>query len=70
MVDRQQDVLRLFKPGQDLVVFNNVKELQDLVGYYLQHPKEAKAIAERGRKKVLAKHTYQHRIQEILDNVM
>jgi spore maturation protein CgeB len=70
VVDRQQDVLRLFKPSQDLVVFNNVQELRDLTRYYLLHPKEAKAIAERGRKKVLAKHTYRHRIQEILDNVM
>lgn len=69
-IDGQRDVLRLFKPGKDLVVFNNVKELRDLVGYYLQHPKEAKAIAERGRKKVLAKHTYRHRIQEIFDNMM
>jgi spore maturation protein CgeB len=70
VVDGQRDVLRLFKPGKDLVVFNNVEELRDLVGHYLQYPKEAKTIAERGRKKVLAKHTYRHRIQEILDNVM
>ena len=70
VVDRQRDVLRLFKPDKDLVVFNNVKELRKLVKYYLQHPKEANAIAERGRKKVLAKHTYRHRIQEKLDNVM
>jgi spore maturation protein CgeB len=70
VVDRQRDVLRLFKAGKDLVVFNTVKELGDLVRYYLQRPKEAKAIAERGGKKVLAQHTYRHRIQEILDNVM
>lgn len=70
VVDGQRDVLRLFKAGKDLVVFNNVKELRDLARYYLHHPKEAKAIAERGRKKVLAKHTYRHRIQEILDHVM
>ena len=70
VVDGQGDVLRLFKPGKDLVVFANMKELRDLVGYYLHHSQEAKAIAKRGRKKVLSKHTYRHRIQEILDTVM
>lgn len=69
VVNRQRDVLKLFKPGKDLVVFNTVQELGDLVRYYLQHPKEAKAIAARGREKVLAKHTYRHRIEEILAHI-
>jgi spore maturation protein CgeB len=70
MVDKQRDVLRIFKPGEDLVVFDDVKELQELVAYYLSHPKQAEKIAQKGRKKVLAKHTYGHRIKEILGIVM
>jgi spore maturation protein CgeB len=70
VVDRQPDVLRLFKPGEDLAVFANVEELRSLVAYYLRNPKEAEKIARRGRRKVLAHHTYRHRIKEILDTVM
>lgn len=69
VVDKQRDVLRLFNTGEDLVVFDDVKELRELVTYYLRHPKEAKTIAARGRKKVLANHTYKHRIKEILSAV-
>jgi spore maturation protein CgeB len=70
IVDRQPDVLRFFESGKDLVVFDDLKGLQELVKYYLQYPNEAEAIAARGREKVLAKHTYSHRIKEILAIVM
>lgn len=70
VVDKQRDVLNIFNPGKDLAVFDDAKELRDLITYYLQHPREAKAIAEKGRKKVVAHHTYRHRIKEILDTVM
>jgi spore maturation protein CgeB len=70
IVDEQRDVLRYFTPGEDLVVFDDVKELRELVTYYLSHPKEAGRIAKKGRKKVLAHHTYRHRIKKILDIVM
>lgn len=69
IVDRQPDVLELFTPGEDLVVFGDAEELRELVAYYLQHPGEAEKIAKRGRKKVLAHHTYRHRIKEIIDTV-
>jgi spore maturation protein CgeB len=70
VVDKQPDVLRLFKPGEDLAVFDDAEELRSLVTYYLQNPKEAEKIARRGKKKALAHHTYRHRIKEILDTVI
>lgn len=69
IVDRQPDVLRLFANGEDLVIFDDIKDLKELVSYYLKHRKEARKIAKAGRKKVLAHHTYRHRIKEILDIV-
>jgi spore maturation protein CgeB len=69
IVDSQPDVLKFFIPGQDLAVFNDATELRELVSYYLDHPREAERIARKGREKVLAHHTYRHRIREILDIV-
>lgn len=70
VVDRQPDVLRLFNPGEDLAVFDSVEELVERAAFFLRHAKEAGKIAQNGRKKVLAHHTYRHRIKEILDIVM
>lgn len=66
VVDKQKDVLSLFNPGEDLAIFDNVDELREIIPYYLDHPDEARMMAENGRRKVLASHTYRHRIEEIL----
>jgi spore maturation protein CgeB len=66
MVDDQKDVKKLFKDREELVVFKDAHELRNLISYYLQMPKDRKSIAALGRKKVLKKHTYEHRIQELL----
>lgn len=69
IVDEQKDVLSLFKPGEHLVIFKDIDDLREKVSYYLKHPDEARRIAENGRKEVLSKHTYRHRVREILEKV-
>ncbi len=54
---------------KEIVMFNNSNELHELIRYYLKHEQERKAIAERGYKKVIAMHTYDHRIAEIFAKV-
>jgi spore maturation protein CgeB len=66
MVDAQKDVIRLFKDREELAVFQNVDELRQLITYYLNRPEERLKIAEAGRKSVLEKHTYKHRVHELL----
>lgn len=66
MVDNQKDVLTLFRDREDLVVFKDIDDLKHLVAYYLHHPEERQKIAETGYKTVLSKHTYKHRIREML----
>lgn len=67
--DNQRDVLRLFKNREHLVVFDTVDELKEIVGYYLHHPDAARTIAEKGRNEVYAKHTFSHRVRDILSRV-
>jgi spore maturation protein CgeB len=64
--DRQKDVLALFKDGEHLVTFGDGKDLVDKIKYFLQHPEERKKIAAAGRREVLNKHTYTHRMQNLL----
>jgi spore maturation protein CgeB len=64
--DRQKDVLALFKDGEHLATFGDGKDLVDKIKYFLQCPEERKRIAAAGRREVLNKHTYTHRIQDLL----
>ncbi|MBD3343800.1 MAG: glycosyltransferase [Chitinivibrionales bacterium] len=54
---------------KELVVFRNSEHLQELIDYYLRHETERAAIAERGMKKVLSRHTYDHRVRVILKEI-
>ncbi len=66
IVDGKRDVLALFKPGEHLVCFKEIGEVKELARYYIDHPQERKEIAQKGHNEVLKKHTYTHRIKELL----
>lgn len=59
----------LFKDGVHLGTYHGPEDLLDKIGYYLSHEKVRKKIAERGRKHILARHTYRHRMEKILSEV-
>ncbi len=50
---------------REVVVFDDERHLADLIDYFASHDSERNAIVERGRRRVLAHHTYDHRIAEI-----
>ncbi|MES2309290.1 MAG: glycosyltransferase [Verrucomicrobiota bacterium] len=58
----------LFTAGEDFVLYNS-EDLIEQISYYLKNEKEREAIAQSGREKVLAAHTYDHRVQALLDVV-
>ncbi len=64
--DYRPEAENFFEIGKEIVCFKNVKELKDKTRYFIDHPKERKAIAERGRKRVLDEHTYKHRLKKII----
>jgi spore maturation protein CgeB len=66
IVDAKRDVLALFKSAEHLVCFNKIHEVKGLAKYYLDHPQERNEIAQKGHHEVLEKHTYVHRIKELL----
>lgn len=57
----------LFKDGEDLVTYDNPKELKEKVDFYLEHPDKREEIADNGRRKVLAAHTYGDRVETMLE---
>lgn len=65
----QADFLDLFVPDEDFVYYENKKDLLQKIGYYLRHEEERKAIAENGYAKIVAEHTYRHRVRELFQSL-
>jgi hypothetical protein len=59
----------LFTVGQEIVVFDDDADLPAQVDYFLAHPQEREAIAAAGQRRVLAEHTYAHRVDRLLETV-
>ena len=64
IVDRA-DVDSLYDPGSELLVFNSTQELVELAERAGTEPQWAQAIAQAGRKRTLAEHTFAHRVQAL-----
>jgi spore maturation protein CgeB len=66
IVDASPVMEEYFIPGQELVCFRDLKELQELIPYYLNRPQERAEIAQAGYLRAHAEHTFQHRLKKML----
>ncbi|MFQ5450145.1 MAG: glycosyltransferase [Nitrospinaceae bacterium] len=66
LVDHRSELEELFKVGEEMVTFHDIEELKDKINYYLVHEEERTGIAGKASRRVLAEHTLQHRLNEML----
>ena len=66
VVDRREDLDRLFTPEDEILVFDNALHLRRIVEDALQDQTAVERIAQAGRQRVLADHTYMHRMMTVL----
>lgn len=69
LVDKRALMDELFEEDE-LVTFTSISEMLAKIKYYLAHPEERKAIAKKSRSKVLRSHTYEHRMETLLDFIL
>jgi len=69
LVDRRELLPPLLRPHAEVATFTDAAELHDRVRYYLAHSKDRAWLAAAGRARVLAEHTYRHRMQRLLETV-
>ncbi len=67
LVDRRSELNNLFKEGEEVVIFDDQNDLRQKIEYYLKNPDEAHIISENGRNRVLRDHTYEKRMEEMLE---
>ncbi len=68
VTDDAVGLTELFVEGKHFVKYED-DNLLETVRYYLDHPDEREIVAKAGREKVLASHTYGHRIKQIIETL-
>ena len=66
----QPDLGRFFEIGEEVVSFEGPDDLKRKMDYYLARPDEMDRMGERARQRVLAEHTYEHRMRQMLEVVL
>lgn len=61
----QAEIPEHFIPDEDIVLYDNIPNLLDKIGYYLKHDDERCQIAKNGHAKVTEFHSYDVRLQEM-----
>jgi spore maturation protein CgeB len=67
LVDTRLLLPELFAEGE-LALFSSMAELLDGVEFYRAHPEKRAEVAAKGRARVLAEHTYVHRMRTLLEH--
>lgn len=65
----QRDFSDCYVENQDYVYFDSPDDMMNKIEYYLSHEKERLEIARNGYEKTLHKHTFAHRIKQIIEIV-
>ncbi|WP_018700263.1 CgeB family protein [Amorphus coralli] len=66
LVDWRPSLSSLFVDGSELVTFRGVEDLKRLIDHYLPREAERLEIAEAGKRRAHAEHTYRHRLALLL----
>ncbi len=67
--DDLPDLPLCFEPGREILVYRDGDELNDLVARLERDRSFGASVAEAGRRRVLAEHTYCHRVKVILNDL-
>lgn len=59
------DMRDYFKLGEEIVVYKNNEDLVEKIKYYLAHPEEREAIAQRGYERTIRDHSTKKRFEDI-----
>ncbi|UOR05913.1 glycosyltransferase [Hymenobacter aerilatus] len=64
--DAKEEIPALYTPNEEIVLYEDARQLSELCTHYLARPEERARIAEQAYARTLREHTYQHRMQELL----
>lgn len=69
LTDWREQMEELFDPGSEIICYRTPEEATALIRHYLAAPAERDAVARRARRRILAMHTYEHRLKTLADHM-
>ncbi len=66
LTDWREQIENLFEPDSEVVCYRRPDEAPDLLRHYLRHPGARRAVATAARRRILAQHTYEHRLRTLI----
>ncbi|MFC4076929.1 glycosyltransferase [Salinithrix halophila] len=66
LVSRRRDLGRLYRLGEEIITYKNLKDLKQKIDYYLIHDKQREEIAGRAYRRTLRDHTYTVRMRQLI----
>ncbi|MBO2943994.1 glycosyltransferase [Paenibacillus sp. F411] len=67
LTDIREDLYHYYEPGVDIETFRDARELQHKLEHYLSREQERLDIAVRGLRTTWSRHTYKHRLPQLLE---
>lgn len=68
LTDAQHSLNSLFEPGE-IVRYTSFEECKDLLRWYRANPEARLEVVKKARSRILAQHTYAHRLQQMQKNL-
>ncbi len=69
LTDWREQMDNLFEPHKEIAFYTEKEEIPELLRYYLAHPQERQRITTAARNRVLAEHTWDHRLESLLSHM-
>lgn len=69
LISCQPDLPNLFKPNEEIITYNDIKDLKQKIDYYLKNEKERKEIAQRAQIRAHKDHSYQKRLSQLFEYI-
>lgn len=69
LVDCREELPFLFDIENELPVYSSISELRELILHFQGNPEERRRYAAAARRRVLAEHTFEHRMRELLTHI-
>ena len=66
LTDWKTNMSEIFSPGTECVTYRDTDECVRMAKFYLQNDEKREEIARAGHRRVIAEHTYEHRVGDLL----
>jgi glycosyltransferase involved in cell wall biosynthesis len=66
VTDWKDNIVNIFKPDEEIIVYKSPQECVDKIKYLLKNEKERKKIAQAGQKKTLENYSFEKRIKDFV----